>query len=103
VGKSFPHTPLRFEPYEKIQGNKAKKACCPETPRVGLEPTSENQQAVNSKTLTENNNPVLSTGLDKTLQKYPELQQIISAWPKLPEHIKATVKDLIQTHKTEKK
>jgi len=33
------------------------------------------------------------------LQKYPDLQEIISAWPNLPEHIKAAVKALIQTEK----
>jgi len=33
----------------------------------------------------------------------PELTQIIKAWPDLPEHIKAAIKALVQTHKTEKK
>jgi hypothetical protein len=41
--------------------------------------------------------------LDKTLQKHPELEQIITAWPKLPEHVKKTIKALAQTHKPEKK
>ena len=68
-------------------------------PRVGLEPTTENQQALDNKTLTENENPVLSTGLDKILQKYPELAQLVEVWPNLPEHIKTAIKALLaQTH-----
>jgi hypothetical protein len=45
--------------------------------------------------------------LDKIVQacselaesEYPELEQIITAWPELPEHIKEAVKALIQTQK----
>jgi len=37
------------------------------------------------------------------LQKHPELEPIISAWPELPEHIKAAIKALIQSHNTENK
>ena len=33
----------------------------------------------------------------------PELQQIIDHWDSLPEHIKAAIKALVQTHKPEKK
>jgi hypothetical protein len=32
-------------------------------------------------------------------EKDPELQEIISAWPKLPEHIKQAVKTLVESHK----
>ena len=63
----------------------------------------ENQQAVDNTELTENQNPVLSTGLDKTLQKDPELNAIITAWPNLPEHIKKTIKTLIAAHITASK
>ena len=52
-----------------------------------------------NKGLTQNSNPVFDTSLAILLQKYPDLQEIISAWPNLPEHIKAAVKALIQTEK----
>jgi len=41
--------------------------------------------------------------LDKVLQKYPDLEQIITAWPNLPEHTKAAIKALTQNHKREQK
>ncbi|MBN2455957.1 MAG: hypothetical protein JXB29_05390 [Sedimentisphaerales bacterium] len=69
----------------------------------GFEPLKENQQAADNKRLTKNANPVLSTCLDKILQKYPEIKRIIAAWPDLPEHIKAAIKGLIHAHKPENK
>jgi hypothetical protein len=62
----------------------------------GVEPPRANQQAVDNTELTENQNPVLATGLDKTLQKDPEIERIITAWPELPEHIRRAIKSLIQ-------
>ena len=64
---------------------------------IGFEPTSENCQPVDNKRLTASRVSVLATSLDKTLQKYPELEQIITAWPELPEHIKAAIKALIES------
>ncbi len=32
-----------------------------------------------------------------------DLAEIVTVWPELPEHIKAAIKALIQTHKTEMK
>jgi hypothetical protein len=49
------------------------------------------------------NNSVLSTSLDNILQKYPEIKRVITAWPELPEHTKASIKTLIQTHSKEAK
>ena len=69
----------------------------------GFEPLKEKQQTTTNKELTQNANPVLSISLDILLQKYPDLEKIITAWPELPERIKAAVKALIQTHVKEKK
>jgi hypothetical protein len=33
----------------------------------------------------------------------PDLTQVITMWPELPEHIKVAVKALIQAHKAEEK
>jgi hypothetical protein len=33
----------------------------------------------------------------------PDLQQIITAWPNLPKHIKAEIKALVNTHRKETK
>ena len=72
-------------------------------PPRGLEPLEEKQYPIVNKELTANKNTVLSTSLDILLQKSPELKQILSAWPNLPDHIKQAIKALIQTHITENK
>ena len=74
-----------------------------EPPRVGLKPTSRIQQGIDNKELTKNTNPVLSTGLDKIMQIYPELRELVKVWPELPEQVKNTIKELVRKHITEKK
>jgi hypothetical protein len=66
---------------------------------VGLEPTSNIQQPIDNKQLTKNENSVLSTSLDKFVQEYPDLAELVKVWPELPEHIKRAIQILIQTHK----
>jgi hypothetical protein len=61
-----------------------------------FEPLSTNQQPSENKRLTENSNPVLSTGLDKILQKYPELERIITAWPELAEQDRKAMLDIVK-------
>ena len=63
----------------------------------GFESLNTNRQTTNNKRLTENSNPVLSISLDKIVQKYPEIERIITAWPELPEHTKTAIKALVQT------
>jgi hypothetical protein len=72
-------------------------------PPRGVEPLSSNQQAPVDKELTQNTIPVFATSLDNLLQEYPDLAQVVKAWPGLPERTKAAVKALIQTHKADKK
>jgi len=69
-----------------------------QTPRVGLEPTSSNQQSLDNKELTKNTNPVLATSLDNLVQIYPDLVELVNAWPELPEQVKAAIKALVKTH-----
>jgi hypothetical protein len=45
----------------------------------------------------------LSENLSQIAQKHPDLAEIVKVWPELPEHIKAAINALVQTHKTEKK
>ena len=35
--------------------------------------------------------------------KDPDLAEIVAVWPELPEHIKAAIKALVQSHKAENK
>ena len=64
-------------------------------PRVGLEPTCNITEVTVDKALMASEEPVLSTSLDILLQKHPELKQIVSVWPELPDHIKQTIKTLV--------
>ena len=45
----------------------------------------------------------LVSGLFYALENDPELRLIVESWPNLPEHIKAAIKALVQTHTAEKK
>jgi hypothetical protein len=69
----------------------------PEYPDISGEPTSQNQQPFDNKSLKKNENPVLSIGLDKILQKCPELALVVEHRPDLPEHIKAAIKVFINS------
>ena len=63
---------------------------------TGLEPVSGNCKSIVNKELTKNGNPVLSTGLDKIVQKYPDLRQLIIAWPELSERDKKAILDIVR-------
>jgi hypothetical protein len=61
----------------------------------------------NDSNITYNPDPVKrwpESGTDsaKTPKISPELEQIITAWPELPEDIKQAIKALVQTHNSNK-
>jgi len=62
---------------------------------------AEKLQASNNQKVTESTKDVLSSCLafsvSEAIEKHPELEQIIIAWPDLPEHIKAAIKALMKT------
>ena len=60
-------------------------------------PETKTIKPISGKAHIEQEQTDLSTCLDKTLQKHPELEQIIKLWPELPEHIKAAIKALIES------
>jgi hypothetical protein len=62
---------------------------------TGLEPATSKSQSFVNKELT---GKVCLATVQK-LPKNPDLQQIITVWPDLPEHIRAAIKALAQTHK----
>ena len=77
---------------------------------VGFEPTThglkgrcgENDNDSNGNDLQQNSaddNPDFAKTPAILLQKYPELAQVVEAWERLPEHIKAAVITLVQTQK----
>jgi len=72
------------------------------TPK-GSQPLEANRRPLENKPPTENANPVLATGLDKTMCHYLELRELVKLWPDLPEDTKTAIKALTEIPKAEKK
>ena len=72
---------------------------------TGLEPAAKNSQpSINQevtekdKTATDQKLPkICNSGIKSIPENDTDLQQVISAWPNLPEHIKEAIKALVQT------
>ncbi len=63
-------------------------------------PESENANELNKQALTETGETVLASCLALLTPKYPDLALVVNSWPNLPEHIKATIKTLVETANT---
>jgi hypothetical protein len=66
--------------------------------RQDLNLRPENHNSIPANKLQENQKAALA----KNCQNDPDLKQIITAWPELPEHIKTTIKTLIDSAKQKK-
>ena len=73
-------------------------------PKAEIQPLT-NSQAPENKPVTTTDKPDtkpenqnLVSGLFSTLENDPDLRLVIESWPELPEHIKAAIKALVQTH-----
>jgi hypothetical protein len=64
-----------------------------------LNPQAENCNHLSSNNLQETPKDVLTKNCPKD-NICPDLKQVISAWPELPEHIKTSIKTLIEAHIT---
>ena len=70
-------------------------------PPRGLEPTRDILHSIDNKELNENgltySARYSAISLQEIIKNHPELDRIITAWPDLPEHIKTTIKALIDS------
>ena len=76
---------------------------------TGLEPVTTNLQTPENKELTEKPQTGTAQKLPKTcnsdlkniVENDTDLEQIVTVWPSLPEHIKSAIKALVNTHRKE--
>jgi hypothetical protein len=60
-------------------------------------PESENANNQLNQALTEGPENVLASRLALLAEKHPDLALVVEHWPNLPEHIKTTIKTLVET------
>ncbi len=64
---------------------------------------NKNSQHSSNKEVREKNNSERVQNRVQKTEIYPQLEQIITAWPELPEQVKNTIIELVQSHKVESK
>jgi hypothetical protein len=66
---------------------------------LDFESNDEKLQPANEPTFTEESDQTLSPGLSVSLLNHPELQDLIRAWPSLPEALRAGIIAMVKTAK----
>ena len=69
-----------------------------EPPTHGFSVRCDNGITSAQDSTSESSQKNLSLYLALLVQKHPDLALIAEAWPNLPEHIRAAIKALVQTH-----
>jgi hypothetical protein len=78
---------------------------------MGLQPIPEKSQSQQKQQVTTSADECLQTSLQTKAENSPksttnppdDLAEIVTAWPELPEHIKAAIKALTETSQSEQK
>ncbi len=81
----------------KREGSLRRIVQCPQGSRT-LEAI---RQPLSDAAVTQNQNPVLATGLDKIVQKDADFRTLVEAWPDLAEDTKTTIRTLIHNQEQE--
>ena len=62
-----------------------------------LKTDGQNSEATNAQEITHSARSVLPDCLPESLENDPALKRLVEAWPTLPEHLRATIRMLVES------